>query len=213
MYLFTYCSPIVQKRAGQQYRSDKTPVLPPIKLLDGPGHSTASAQQMYIEQLRNEVCDLQQQLRATQRENRLLQHLQSRHTTALQNFQDVQADLPQLLSNHSSEVKALQELSRRDKAQINNLSRKLQSTESTLLHTRDTLHRLQRLTQDQHLEERETLTHRLSVLTVDMDKKNKRIQVLCKVKLQGCVCVWSSNISLNDLNFSIHTRIWRQTWR
>ncbi|XP_058228684.1 lebercilin-like protein [Hemibagrus wyckioides] len=168
----------VQKRVGHEYRSNKTPVLPAIKLLDGPGHCPASAQHRYIERLSNEVWELQQQLHATQRENRLLQRLQSRHTTALQHFQDVQADLPQLLCNHSNEVKALQELSRRDKTQINNLSRKLQSTESTLLHTRDTLHRLQRLAQDQHLEERETLTHRLSVLTVDLDKKNKRIQDL-----------------------------------
>ncbi|KAK3534629.1 hypothetical protein QTP86_017008 [Hemibagrus guttatus] len=177
MTVYHSCN-ISQKRVGQQHRSNKTPVLPPIKLLDGPGQCTASAQQRYIEQLNNEVWDLQQQLRTTQKENRLLQRLQSKHTTALQHFQDVQADLPQLLCNHSSEVKALQELSRRDKTHINILSRKLQSTESTLLHTRDTVHRLQRLTQDQNLEERETLTHRLSVLTVDLDNKNKRIQNL-----------------------------------
>ncbi|MCI4390678.1 hypothetical protein PGIGA_G00125430 [Pangasianodon gigas] len=167
-----------QNRVGQQHRSNRAPVLAPLKLLDGTSQRIASAHQRHNQQLSNEVWDLQRQLRTTVQENRLLQRLQCRHAAALLHFQDIQGSLPQLLHNHSSEVRALQELLRRAKTHINLLARKLRSTESALLHTRDTLQWLQRLNKDQNLEERETLTQRLTVLTVDLEKKNKRIQDL-----------------------------------
>ncbi|XP_034170592.2 lebercilin-like protein isoform X1 [Pangasianodon hypophthalmus] len=167
-----------QNRVGQQHRSNRVPVLAPLKLLDGTSQRIASAHQRHNQQLSNEVWDLQRQLRTTVQENRLLQRLQCRHAAALLHFQDIQGSLPQLLHNHSSEVRALQELLRRAKTHINLLARKLRSTESALLHTRDTLQWLQCLSKDQNLEERETLTQRLTVLTVDLEKKNKRIQDL-----------------------------------
>ncbi|KAL7851456.1 hypothetical protein AOLI_G00218120 [Acnodon oligacanthus] len=185
------CKKLIQKRpkgqnrSGRFYQRNRTrsiPLLPPIRLhrLDFPQQRIASAQQQHIKQLSSQVRDLQQQLSAASQENRLLRHLHSRHTVALQHLQDMQASLPQMLLQHSGEVNALQELLRSARSRNSTLSRRLRATEAELLNTRDALRRLQQLNQDQSLEERETLTQRLSTLSTSLQIQNHRIQDLEK---------------------------------
>lgn len=83
----------------------------------------------------------------------------------------------QVLAKHGNEVHALQELQRKARNHRNCLSRRLRGTEEELLRTKDALHRLQLLNEDRSLEEREELSHRLALITVDLHRKNKRIQV------------------------------------
>ncbi|KAL7842668.1 hypothetical protein SRHO_G00243570 [Serrasalmus rhombeus] len=184
------CKKLIQKRPKGHYRSGhfyqwnrtrRVPLLPPIRLhpLD-PRQCIASAQQQHIKQLSSQVRDLQQQLSTASQENRLLRHLHSRHTVALQRVQDMQASLPQMLLQHSGEVRALQELLRSARSRNSTLSHRLRGTEAELLNTRDALRRLQQLSQDQSLEERETLTQRLSTLSTSLQIQNHRIQDLEK---------------------------------
>ncbi|KAL6467747.1 hypothetical protein MHYP_G00234240 [Metynnis hypsauchen] len=185
------CKKLIQKRpkgqnrSGHFYQRNRTcrvPLLPPIRMhpLDFPQQRIASAQQQHIKQLSSQVRDLQQQLSAASQENRLLRHLHSRHTVALQRLQGMQASLPQMLLQHSGEVRALQELLRSTRSRNSTLSRRLRGTEAELLNTCDALRRLQQLSQDQSLEERETLTQHLSTLSTSLQIQNHRIQDLEK---------------------------------
>ncbi|XP_036412762.1 lebercilin-like protein [Colossoma macropomum] len=174
-----------QNKSGHFYQRNRTrrvPLLPPIRLrpLDFPRQCIASAQQQRIKQLSSQVRDLQQQLSTASQENRLLRRLHGRHTVALQRLQDMEASLPQMLRQHSGEARALQELLRSARSRNSTLSRRLRDAEAELLNTCDALRRLQQLSQDQSLEERETLTQRLSTLSTSLQIQNHRIQDLEK---------------------------------
>lgn len=96
----------VQKRSGVQHSHQKknlrhgrkAPHFPPIRPLDGVGQRIASAREHRIKELSSQVWELQQQLKGALQENRLLRRVQSRHTVALQQFQDSQSGLPQVCS-------------------------------------------------------------------------------------------------------------------
>jgi hypothetical protein len=83
----------------------------------------------------------------------------------------------QVLAKHGNAMRALQELQRKARNRRNCLSRRLRGTKEELLRTKDALYRLQLLSEDCSLEEREGLSHRLALITVDLHRKNKRIQV------------------------------------
>lgn len=74
----------------------KASLLPPIKSLDSVSQRVASAREHRIKELSSQVWELQQQLNGAWQENRLLRRVQSRHTVALQQFQDSQSGLPQV---------------------------------------------------------------------------------------------------------------------
>lgn len=160
----------------RQNRIRRASLLPPLRP-DIPQQRLASAREQRIKQLCSQVRYLQQQLSASSQENRLLRRLHSRHTVALQHFQDSQASLPQMIQKHNSEVHALREHLRSSRLQNSVLVHRLRASETQLLHTCDTLRRLQHLSQDRSLEEREKLTLRLSTLSTDLHSKSKRIQV------------------------------------
>ncbi|XP_041734437.1 lebercilin-like protein [Coregonus clupeaformis] len=173
-------------------RKRKAPLFPPIKLLEGPNQRIRSAHRHRIKELNSQVWELQQQLSGVSTENKLLKQLQGRHMLALQHFQDSQSGLPQVLAKHGSEVRGLQELLRKARIRRNSLSRHLRGTEEELLRTKDALHRLQLLSEDRSLEEREELSHRLALITVDLNRKNKRIQDL------------ERNLELRQISFNRH---------
>lgn len=83
----------------------------------------------------------------------------------------------QILAKHENETKALQSLLRETRMCRDNLARRLQASERKLLSTKDALHHLQRLSQDQSLLEKEELTLRLARATTQLQDKDRRIQV------------------------------------
>lgn len=83
----------------------------------------------------------------------------------------------QILLKHGNEVRALQELLRKARAQRNSLVRRLTSTEDHLQQTSEELRRLQQLCRQRHLGEREELTQQLSKLSLELEIKTKRIKV------------------------------------
>ncbi|XP_038817674.1 lebercilin-like protein [Salvelinus namaycush] len=173
-----------KKKKNTLSRNHKASRFPPIKPLQGSNQRISSAHRHHIKELNSQLWELQQQLSGVATENKLLKQLQGRQTVALQRFQDSQSGLPQVLAKHGNEVRALQELQRKARNRRNCLSRRLRGTEEELLRTKDALHRLQLLSKDRSLVEREELSHRLALITVDLHRKNKRIQALCQFELE-----------------------------
>ncbi|KAL0973279.1 hypothetical protein UPYG_G00201360 [Umbra pygmaea] len=176
------------KKNNNNSEKSKAHVFPPIKS----NERIWSAHRHHVLGLNNQVWELKQQLRGASMENKLLKQIQGRHTVALQHFQDAQSALPQLLAKHNSEVQALQTLHRKSCIQHNSVSRHLRATEKELLKTKDSLHRLQMFSDACSLEERVELSHRLNLVTIDIDRKSKRIQEL------------ERNLELNQTTFSRH---------
>ncbi|KAM9203342.1 lebercilin-like protein [Mergus octosetaceus] len=139
-----------------------------------------SARVHKIKELKNEIFDLQQKLRASNLENQVLKQLQWCHLKALSGYENSERVLPNLLARHCSEVRALRQHLRMSQKEERSTSRKLRKVEAELLKTKDALQALHILSEDEALAEREELYHKLSVLTEKMEVNNKRIQSLEK---------------------------------
>ncbi|XP_008274197.1 lebercilin-like protein [Stegastes partitus] len=149
--------------------------LPPIKPLQVSMPRLQSVNLNSIRELMNQVWDLQQQLKDTRTENRLLKRSQHRHSVALQYYQDSEDSISQISKKYSNEVRALQTLLNETRTSRDNLARKLQSTEGELLKTKAALQHLQLLSQDHSLLQRKDLTLRLAEATAELERKDKRI--------------------------------------
>ncbi|XP_054455502.1 LOW QUALITY PROTEIN: lebercilin-like protein [Anoplopoma fimbria] len=169
------------------------PKLPPIKPLQVSNPGVLSTDLNCIRELKSQVWDLQQQLSEARTENKLLKRLQHRHTVALQHFQDSEGSLSTILTNHSNEARVLQGLLRETRACRDNLARQLQTTENKLLSTKSSLQRLQLLSQDHSLLEREELTFRLTRASAELEDKDKRILDLEK-NLELCQASFNRQI-------------------
>ncbi|RXM94650.1 Lebercilin-like protein [Acipenser ruthenus] len=142
----------------------------------GPEARILSARLHQIKKLSNDLHELQKKLNAVDLENKLLKQLQSRHAKALRKFEDSESSLPQMMARHSNEVKSLKEQLRRSQEQDHIVSHKLRASEAELLRTKDSLQRLQQLSEDKKLEEREELARKLTVLRVNTGYQEKKIQ-------------------------------------
>ncbi|KAL4647251.1 lebercilin-like protein [Arapaima gigas] len=165
-----------KQRWDSQAAKRKRCFLPPIKPQGVAMQHVMLASQHRINELGNQVRELQQQLAAAATENRLLKRQQGRQEGALRHLKNLQDGLPQVLLQHNNEVHTLQELLRQSRERNNGLVRQLQSCEARLLTTGDALRKLQQLSQDHSLGEREELAQRVNTLTLELDLKNKRIQ-------------------------------------
>ncbi|XP_077578876.1 uncharacterized protein LOC144200534 isoform X1 [Stigmatopora nigra] len=156
------------------------PIRDPIKLRE------QSAQN--IKELKNQNYVLQQQLKDSKMENKLLKNVLHRHSVALQQYQDLEGSISQIQEQHRNEVKALRKLLSETRLSRDNLVRKLQTTEKELLDCRGRINHLQwRVCRNPNLLEKEELTRRLSEFTIQLEEKERRIQFLEKsnMLLQG----------------------------
>uniref|UniRef100_A0A663N6M9 Lebercilin-like protein n=1 Tax=Athene cunicularia TaxID=194338 RepID=A0A663N6M9_ATHCN len=133
-----------------------------------------------IKELKNEIFDLQHQLEASRLENHFLKQLQHRHSKVIGRYQNSEHNLPDLLTSHYNEVRALRKLLRMSQEDERNTSRKLRKVEAELLKAKDALQTLHMLSEDKALAEREELDHRLSVLTEKIEANDQKIQSLEK---------------------------------
>ncbi|XP_061684312.1 golgin subfamily A member 6-like protein 22 isoform X2 [Syngnathoides biaculeatus] len=132
-----------------------------------------------MKELKNQNYVLQQQLKDSKTENKLLKNVLHRHTVALQQFQDLEGSISQ--DQHRNEVKALRKLLSETRSSRDKLARKLQSTERELLDCKDRINHLQwRVNQNPNLLEKEELTRRLTEFTIHLEEKDRRIQFLEK---------------------------------
>ncbi|XP_077468524.1 uncharacterized protein LOC144084084 isoform X2 [Stigmatopora argus] len=156
------------------------PIRDPLKLRE------QSAQN--IKELKNQNYVLQQQLKDSKMENKLLKNVLHRHSVALQQYQDLEGSISQIQEQHRNEVKALRKLLSETRLSRDNLVRKLQTTEKELLDCKGRINHLQwRVCRNPNLLEKEELTRRLSEFTIQLEEKERRIQFLEKsnMLLQG----------------------------
>ncbi|KAL4647254.1 lebercilin-like protein [Arapaima gigas] len=155
-------------------------LFPPIKPQGVAMQHVMLASRQCINELANQVRELQQQLAAATTEIRLLKRQQGLQEGTLRQLQDLQNGLPQVLLQHNNEVHTLQELLYRARSRISALVRQLNTSEARLFSTGNALRKLQQLSQDRSLGERDELAQRVNTLTLELDLKNKRIQDLEK---------------------------------
>ncbi|XP_040278018.1 lebercilin-like protein [Bufo bufo] len=139
-----------------------------------------SAQVCKIKELKDEMCHVQRTLEAVNRENRLLTHLQHRHMKALQKYESTEGGIHHLISRHNNEVRTLRENLRATQESERGLTLKLKIAESELLKAKDSIRRLQRLSEDKNLAEREELNNKLSNLLIKMEIDSTKVKVLEK---------------------------------
>ncbi|KAM4047214.1 lebercilin-like protein isoform 1-T6 [Anomaloglossus baeobatrachus] len=139
-----------------------------------------SAQVHKIKELKDQLCDVQRILGGVNRENRLLTRLQHRHMKALDKYESSESGIHHLISQHSNEVRMLRENLRSSKESEQGLSLKLRMAESELLKVKDNLLRLQRLSEDKNLAEREELSKKLSGLLIKKEIDSTKVKVLEK---------------------------------
>ena len=77
-----------------------------------------SARRIKINELRNEIEDLQQQLNDKTAENRTLQRQQHLREKALVKFESEENDMANTMQKHASEVRVLKETIRKNKGKI-----------------------------------------------------------------------------------------------
>ncbi|XP_056415653.1 lebercilin-like protein isoform X2 [Hyla sarda] len=139
-----------------------------------------SAQVRKIKELKDELCDVQRTLEAVNSENRLLTRLQHRHMKALQKYESPESSIHHLIARHGNEVRTLRETLRTTQESERGLSLKLKMAENELLKAKESLWRLQRLSEDKNLAEREELNNKLSSLLIKMEIDSTKVKVLEK---------------------------------
>ncbi|XP_061828019.1 uncharacterized protein [Nerophis lumbriciformis] len=185
------CQPKFHACKGQEdklnpYRRAEAPKvkLPPLRETSKSREQTSNC----IKELKNQNFTLQQQLKESKSENKLLKNVLHRHTVALQQFQDLEGSISQIQEQHRNEVKALRKLLGETRSSRDKLAKKLQATEKDLLDAKDRIQHLQwKVIQNPNLLEKEELTRRLNEITVQLEEKDRRIQFLEKsnMLLQG----------------------------
>ncbi|XP_075909410.1 uncharacterized protein LOC116955481 isoform X2 [Petromyzon marinus] len=130
--------------------------------------------------LRNEVSELEARLDEATRENRALKQLQHRQEKALARFESQEGDLPQLLARHAAETRALREGLRRAREAERDAARRLRAAQDELATTREGLQRLQRLSEQRGLGEREELARSLARAETRLDESERRVKDLEK---------------------------------
>ncbi|CAN2387551.1 Lebercilin-like protein [Pristimantis euphronides] len=129
-----------------------------------------------IKELKDKLCNVQSTIEEVKHENRLLTRLQNRHMKALQKYEGPQSNIQQLITWHSNEVMTLRDNLRAAQEKERGLSRKLKIAESELLKTKDNLLRLQRLSEDKNLAEREELHKKLSSLLIKKEIDSNKVK-------------------------------------
>ena len=137
-----------------------------------------SARRIKINELKNEVEDVNQQLIELKAENKTLKRQQFLQERALVRFEDKENDLPVLLQRHSEELRSVKEQLRRQKEKYQRADRRLKETEDELSHTKKQLKRMKKLVEDKNLGERDELSQKLTRAEIDLEDREKRIKVV-----------------------------------
>ncbi|XP_077149980.1 lebercilin-like protein isoform X1 [Ranitomeya variabilis] len=164
-------------------RSSMKPQHPPLLTHKNEGdvaRRVLSAKVRKIKELNDQLCDVQRTLEEVSRENKLLTSLQYRHMKALDKYESSEGGIHHLIFQLGNEVRMLRQSLRSTQQSERGLSVKLRMAESELLKVKDNLLRLQRLSEDKNLAEREELNQKLSSLLIKKEIDSTKVKVLEK---------------------------------
>ncbi|XP_061710546.1 lebercilin-like isoform X1 [Cydia pomonella] len=137
-----------------------------------------SAKTHRVKQLQNQLADAQYHLQELSNENRVLRAMQKKQEIALQRYENSNAELPQVLSSHTEEIRIQQLKYKQLKQQMKETLTKLKERDMQLQQLRDEHQHLLDLSKDRNLLEREKLQSQLSDLQLKVQQQNETISTL-----------------------------------
>ncbi|XP_030059691.1 lebercilin-like protein [Microcaecilia unicolor] len=143
-------------------------------------HRILSARLHKIKEMKNELYEMQCKVETASLENKILKRIQQRHIRALGEFENTENGWHQLIANHHSEVKMLRRLFRKSQEEERITSKKLKEAEVELCTTKHIMQKLQKISEDKKLAEREELTEKLSACAVQLEVSENQIKGLEK---------------------------------
>ncbi|XP_063532145.1 uncharacterized protein LOC134742887 isoform X2 [Cydia strobilella] len=137
-----------------------------------------SAKTHRVKQLQNQLADAQYHLQELSNENRVLRAMQKKQETALQRYENSNAELPQVLNSHTEEIRIQQLKYKQLKQQMKETLTKLKERDMQLQQLRDEHQHLLELSKDRNLLEREKLQSQMSDLQLKVQQQNETISTL-----------------------------------
>lgn len=137
-----------------------------------------SAKTHRVKQLQNQLADAHYHLQELSNENRILRAVQKKQEIALQRYENSNAELPQVLSSHSEEMRIQQSRYKQLKQQYKEVTQKLKERDMQLQQIKDEHQHLLELSKDRNLLEREKLQNQVTELTAKVGQQNETITML-----------------------------------
>lgn len=139
-----------------------------------------SAKQRRINDIQNELTETEQRLVDMTKENKLLKTVQHRQDKALRRFQDVENDLPRLISQNFEEQKVLKARLKKAQEAERLLEEKLKDNNDDMQKMEKTLRKLKKVVYDKNLGERSELARQLTSTESDLSSAERKIKELEK---------------------------------
>ncbi len=136
-----------------------------------------SARRIKINELRNETEDLKTTVVELQQENKMIKRTNALHEKALGKYENQESDMPQVIQRHNEEVRMLRDQLRKHKEKFNYTDRNLHDKDRELAKAKKQLKKLQQIAEDKELGERDELAKKLSKAEIDVEDREKRVQV------------------------------------
>ncbi|KAL8580135.1 hypothetical protein ACOMHN_050237 [Nucella lapillus] len=137
-----------------------------------------SAGELKMKELQNQLQEMRKHLQVVKDENRLFKNVQHKHQRALKKFEDTESQLPQLLKNHSNEVRSLREQLRHTREKHDKTDRYLRDAEDELDRANAQLKKYKGLSEQKNPGERSELDRRLNKVESTLEEKNSKIREL-----------------------------------
>ena len=136
-----------------------------------------SARRLKINELRNELENVRQQMAIVMDENKTLKrsmHVQGR---ALEKYEGQENEMSTVLARHAEEIRVARESEKRYKERYAKLEKKLKEQDEDMKRTKKLLHKLKTLVEDKDLGERDELARKLAKVTSDLEDSNNKVKV------------------------------------
>ncbi|KAL7287830.1 hypothetical protein TKK_0017902, partial [Trichogramma kaykai] len=142
------------------------------------GRRVCSAKMLRIKHLQNQLADARYHLNELSNENKLLRAIQKRQDSALKRYEGSNAELPRIINAHHEDFRVLQARHGKLRAQCKELQDRLKDKDSELLTLQAQNKKLQQLSKDRHLLERDKLQQLVADLRQRCDEQERLVQTL-----------------------------------
>ncbi|XP_014233170.1 kinesin-like protein KIF15 [Trichogramma pretiosum] len=142
------------------------------------GRRVCSAKMLRIKHLQNQLADAHYHLNELSNENKLLRAIQKRQDSALKRYEGSNAELPRIINTHHEDFRVLQAKHSKLRAQCKELQDRLKDKDSELLTLQAQNKKLQQLSKDRHLPERDKLQQLVADLQQRCDEQERLVQQL-----------------------------------
>ncbi|XP_026461236.1 lebercilin-like protein [Ctenocephalides felis] len=152
-------------------------------------------QKLKIKMLHNKLGAAQIHINELTNENRLLKQLQSKQDTVLSRLENCKSKLPQLLRNQDEDMRSCQNKYHHMRKELRGVAHKLKQTEKKLCSLQEAYVRLQILSEDRNLPERQQLMEENMKLQDDIAKQRD-----ANVQLEKSMQLLSKNSKVQMMN-------------